>query len=96
MQSLLVVFLCTLYLVKGDKPLFLSQYLNNPDVGQSLSKVKGIPYEPASYSGFFTVGQNPVKNTFFWFFQSESADPNAPVVVCCSFCFHRSLDSIAL
>jgi hypothetical protein len=65
------VVLCTLTLLVSsafclDGPLFLSKYLHNPALAQTLSRVPSLPYGAASWSGYITVGQTPFRNTFFW------------------------------
>lgn len=76
-----VVLALLVLATQAAEPLFLTNYLDNPALGQSLSKVTAIPYGPGSWSGYFTVGENPFRNTFFWFFASENKDPNTPVMV---------------
>lgn len=76
-----LLLLCVIHTSRADDPLFLSKYLNNPKEGQRLSKITSIPYSPGHHSGYFTVGQIPEKNTFFWFLEAKSKDPNSPVVV---------------
>jgi vitellogenic carboxypeptidase-like protein len=51
------------------------------DQGQKMSLVQGIPADvlsTSSWSGYFEL--SPGRKTFFWFFEAENKDPNAPVV----------------
>jgi hypothetical protein len=64
---LLLFSLIGLSLVVAQDPLILTQYLNQPDLGQNLSQVVGIdPRGFISYSGFFTVNAKYNSNMYFW------------------------------
>ncbi|CAF0954236.1 unnamed protein product [Didymodactylos carnosus] len=65
------------------EPLFLTPYLEagNIDQARKLSNVEMPPYKFQSFSGFLTVNKTSNSNLFFWFFQAQSKDVSAPVVV---------------
>merc|ERR1719223_150033 len=82
MKSLLV--LCVVGVVVGQMnpdPLILSNYLNDPSQGQSLSKVEGINWPYPSYSGYFNVDQQYGSNLFFWFFPAQNNNSDAPLIM---------------
>eukprot|EP01097_Dermamoeba_algensis_P000106 TRINITY_DN103_c0_g1_i1.p1 TRINITY_DN103_c0_g1~~TRINITY_DN103_c0_g1_i1.p1 ORF type:complete len:503 (-),score=105.44 TRINITY_DN103_c0_g1_i1:132-1640(-) len=65
---------------RDSEPLLLSKYLDQPDLGRSMSVVKGLG-DFVSFSGFFTVNKTTGSNTFFWFFPAQNGNPDAPLLV---------------
>jgi hypothetical protein len=61
--------------------LYLSQYLHDPAQGQSLSRVVPNLGNTTSYSGYFTVNALVNSNMFFWFFESQDGNQDAPILI---------------
>ncbi|KAJ9586805.1 hypothetical protein L9F63_019591 [Diploptera punctata] len=65
--------------------LILTPYIESRQIeeGRQLSKVNGGPFPSNihSYSGFFTVNTTYNSNLFFWFFPSEEAPNDAPLLL---------------
>lgn len=74
-----MVFLVLLLVSGVFAELNLSLYLSQPELGRNLSRVDGLPYPAASYSGLFTVA--PDTQSFFWLFEAENGDAAAPTIV---------------
>eukprot|EP00008_Paramoeba_atlantica_P006164 CAMPEP_0201487890 /NCGR_PEP_ID=MMETSP0151_2-20130828/16123_1 /ASSEMBLY_ACC=CAM_ASM_000257 /TAXON_ID=200890 /ORGANISM="Paramoeba atlantica, Strain 621/1 / CCAP 1560/9" /LENGTH=452 /DNA_ID=CAMNT_0047873059 /DNA_START=47 /DNA_END=1405 /DNA_ORIENTATION=+ len=62
-------------------PLILTNYLDNPAEGRSLSQVTGLGWPYPSYSGYFTVDAEYGSNLFFWYFPAQNGNPNAPLLM---------------
>src|SRR3990167_6353672 len=75
----LLVALYAAHALASSKPLFLTQYLDNPTLGRNLSLVTNIPYPTPSHSGYFTIGAG--RNTFVWLFENQAGDPHAPTIM---------------
>lgn len=70
----------------AGEPLFVSQYLDQPELARELSRTKvcASPLcqsDPYSYSGFITVDKKYDSNMFYWFFEAQNGDKNAPVLL---------------
>ena len=54
------------------QPLFLTPYLESGKIleAQDLSRVRGLPTNIPSYSGFLTTNKNYDSNIFFWYIPS--------------------------
>lgn len=65
----------------ATKPLILTGM--DPEQARAASKVTGAGLDngTVSYAGFFTTQQATDNNMFFWYFQAQNGDPNAPLLI---------------
>ena len=73
----------------ADDAVYLTEYLNDPSLGQRKTKVVTSVYNESSghhvsltsYSGFITVDNSSNSNMFFWFFPALNGDTSAPILL---------------
>merc|ERR1712188_139884 len=75
MNGLYIALACFAVCALASEPLFLSQYLNDPERGRDLSEVS--LGNQTSYSGFITVNEDLGSNMFFWLFPAQNAPTNS-------------------
>lgn len=81
---MLVLFSVTMgATISHEEALFLTPYVERGDIheGQKAARNPNFFGDKESYSGYLTVNKTTNANLFFWYFKSETAPQDAPVIL---------------